>query len=178
MKSKYWLCKRKGIFFSLDSATGKRESLRTGDREEAHRIVRAKNEATVQPAINIAIAKAYLNGSDPKLFERTWAFVMQKFCSVKKENTRLRRERAIKSQAFSFIRNKRLVETTAEDFYAVLKSGGMFTHASVAVCPSLENYEEKVIHLNEKLGLHREFSKNPAESISTILVHMISPWIR
>ena len=35
MKAKYWLCKRKEIFFSFDSTTGKRESLHTGDREAA-----------------------------------------------------------------------------------------------------------------------------------------------
>ena len=128
MKTIYWLCKRKDIFFSFDSENGKRESLHTGDREEAKRILRAKNDAATQPAINISIAKAYLAGIDPKLVERTWAFVMGEFCSVKKESTRLRRERAVKSQAFNFIRAKRLVETSPEDFYAVLKSGGAFTH--------------------------------------------------
>ena len=128
MKTKYWLCKRKEIFFSFDSATGKRESLHTSDREEAKQIVRAKNDALTQPAINLSIAKAYLVGTDPKLAKRTWAFVIQEFCAVKKESTRLRRERAIKSQAFNFIRNKRLLETTAEEFYMVLKSGGVFVH--------------------------------------------------
>ena len=127
MKAKYWLCKRKGIFFSFDSTTGKRESLHTGDREAAKQIIRAKNDAATQPAINICIAKAYLVGTDPKLVERTWAFVMQEFCAVKKDSSRLRRERAIKNPAFTFIRSKRLVETTADDFYAVLKSGGVFT---------------------------------------------------
>jgi integrase len=127
MKAKYWLCKRKNGFFSFDAETGKRESLQTGDKEEAKRIIRAKNDAATQPAINISIAKAYLVGTDPKLVERTWAFVMQEFCAMKKESSRLRRERAIKSPAFNFVRNKRLVETTAEDFYSVLKSGGVFT---------------------------------------------------
>jgi integrase len=129
MKAKYWLCKRKNGFFSFDAETGKRESLQTGDKEEAKRIIRAKNDAATQPAINISIAKAYLVGTDPKLVERTWAFVMQEFCAMKKESSRLRRERAIKSPAFNFIRNKRLVETTAEDFYSVLKSGGVFTQS-------------------------------------------------
>jgi integrase len=127
MKAKYWLCKRKEIFFSFNSATRKRESLHTSDPEEAKRIIRAKNDAATQPAINISIAKAYLAGSDPKLVERTWAFVLHEFCAVKKESTRLRRERAVKGPSFNFIRDKRLVETTAEDFYAVLKSGGVFT---------------------------------------------------
>ncbi len=127
MKAKYWLCKRKEIFFSFDSVTGKRESLHTGDREEAKRIIRAKNDAATQPAINVSIAKAYLVGADPKLVERTWAVVIQEFCANKNESSRRRVERAIKRPAFNFIRNKRLVETTAEDFFAVIKSGGVFT---------------------------------------------------
>ena len=72
MKTKYWLCKRKEIFFSFDSTTGKRESLHTGDREAEKQIIRAMNDAATQPAINISIAKAYLIGTDPKLVERTW----------------------------------------------------------------------------------------------------------
>jgi hypothetical protein len=128
MKQKYWLCKRNGIFYSLDSQTGKRESLQTDDKEEAKQIIRAKNDATTQPAINISIARAYLAGTDPKLVERTWAFVIKEFCAVKKESTRLRRERAVKSKAFNIIRDKRLVETNAEDFYAVLNSGGVYVH--------------------------------------------------
>jgi len=44
--------------------------------------------------------QSLLVGTDPKLAKRTWAFVIQEFCAVKKESTRLRRERAIKSQVF------------------------------------------------------------------------------
>jgi len=128
MKAKYWLCKRKNVFFSFDAETGRRESLHTGDREEARRIIRAKNDSATQPAINISIARAWLVGTDPKLVERTWGFVIQEFCTVKKDSTRQRRARAVRSKAFNVIRNKRLVETTAEDFYAVLKSGGVFTN--------------------------------------------------
>ncbi|HEV2329562.1 MAG TPA: tyrosine-type recombinase/integrase [Verrucomicrobiae bacterium] len=127
MKQKFWLCKRKNVFFSFDSETRRRESLHTGDKEEAQRILRAKNDAATQPAINISIAKAYLVGTDAKLVQRTWAFVIQEYCAVKKDSTRDRRERAVKSKAFNIIRNKRLVETTAEDFHAVLKSSGVFT---------------------------------------------------
>ena len=131
MKAKYWLCKRKNGFFSFDAETGKRESLQTGDKEEAKRIIRAKNDAATQPAINISIAKAYLVGIDPKLVERTWGFVMQEFCAVKKDSTRLRRERAIVGKAFNAIRNKKLVETKSEDFNAVLKSGGAFANLTL-----------------------------------------------
>ena len=63
MKEKFWLCKRGNIYVSLDSETGKRESLRTGNKEEAKRPVEAKNNATRQPALNLSIAKAYLAAS-------------------------------------------------------------------------------------------------------------------
>jgi hypothetical protein len=87
MKQKYWLCKRKNTFFSFDSETGKRESLLTDDKAKAQRILRARNDAALQPAINISLAKAYLLGTDPKLVEWTWAFVIQEYCAVKKAST-------------------------------------------------------------------------------------------
>ena len=126
MKPKFWLCKRNHVFYSIDSETDRRESLHTRDAAEAERIIRAKNDSIVLPTINVAIAKAYLAGTDPKLVERTWDFVMQEFCAVRKDSTRLRRERAIRSKAFNTIRNKRLVQTTAEDFHVVLKTGGVY----------------------------------------------------
>lgn len=128
MKEKYWLCKRRNVFFSYDSTTGKRESLRTNDKTEAKRIVQAKNEAARQPALNITIARAYLVGVDPKLMERTWDLVMEEFCSVGKESTRVRRRRAIKSRAFNSIRKRKLIETTGDDLRAVMKAGGVFTN--------------------------------------------------
>src|SRR2546430_17555489 len=105
MKQKYWLCKRRNVFFSFDSETGKRESPCTGDKEEAKRIIRAKNDAATRPAINLSIARAYLSGTDPQLVEPTRAFVMQEFCSVNKESTRLGRARALNSKAVHSIRN-------------------------------------------------------------------------
>ena len=74
--------------------------------------------------MNITIAKAYLIGADPKLMERTWAYVMEEFCLIGKETTRQRRRRAIKSKAFNSIRNKKMIETTAEEFLTVIKSNG------------------------------------------------------
>ncbi len=106
MKKKYWLCKRKGVYFSFDSETRKRESLRTGDKAEAARILHAKNDASRQSFINISIAKAYLVGADPKLVERTWNCVMQEFCSRGKESTRQRNLRAIRGKPFDLNRGK------------------------------------------------------------------------
>jgi hypothetical protein len=56
MKTKFWLCKRKEIFFSFDSTTGKRKSLHDSNWKEARQIIRAKNDAATQPAINISIS--------------------------------------------------------------------------------------------------------------------------
>jgi integrase len=128
MKKKYWLCKRKSVYYSFDSETGKRESLQTSDKAEATRILYAKNDATRQSFINISIAKAYLVGADPKLVERTWNCVMQEICGRGKESTRRRNLRAIRGKAFDLIRDRKLVETTAEDLGAVMKAGGAFTN--------------------------------------------------
>jgi integrase len=128
MSKKYWLCKRGKIYYSLDSETGKRESLQTEDKEEATRIIHAKNDATRQSGINITIAKAYLVGADPKLVERTWSWVMLEYCSRGKESARLRNQRAISCKPFDLIRDKKLIETTADDLRAVMKAGGAFTN--------------------------------------------------
>jgi hypothetical protein len=102
--------------------------LHTADKEEAARVVHAKNDATRQPAIHISIAKAYLVGADPKLVERTWRWVMQEYGSRGKENTRRRNERAIRSKSFDLTRDRKLIETTADDLRAVMKAGGAFTN--------------------------------------------------
>src|SRR6266700_2443211 len=128
MSKKYWLCKRGKIYYSLDSETGKRETLQTDDKGEAARIIHAKNDATRTSGINITIAKAYLAGADPKLVERTWDLVMQEYCSRGKESTRIRNQRAIRSKPFNLIRDKKLIETTSDDLRAVMKAGGAFTN--------------------------------------------------
>jgi len=128
MKTKYWLCRRGGNYFSFDAESGLRESLHTSDKMEAQRLIRAKNDAAIQPALNISIAKAYLIGGDSRLMERTWEAVMFEMCSRKKEVSRLRIERAVKNRAFDYIRRKKLIETRAEDFFAVIKAGGVFVH--------------------------------------------------
>jgi hypothetical protein len=127
MKAKYWLCKRNNVFFSFDSANGQRLSLHTRDREEAQRILRAKNDAATQPAINISIAKAYLVGTDPKLVARTWGDAIKHYCSKQKETTRVRMEREYNKPVYNLIRDRKLVETTADDFNAVLQASGAFT---------------------------------------------------
>jgi len=48
----------------VDIKTGKRNSLQTGNEDEARQIINAKNQALRQPVLNMQIAKAYLYGTD------------------------------------------------------------------------------------------------------------------
>ena len=67
MKPRYRLIIRRGrgaTFYCVDRLTKKRTSLQTADRYEADRILHAKNEAAIQPMLNLQIARAYLFGAD------------------------------------------------------------------------------------------------------------------
>ena len=65
MKAKYRLFERaSGVFYIEDTETKRQESLKTKDKEVAHRLWHAKNEANEQPAINLQIARVYLAATD------------------------------------------------------------------------------------------------------------------
>ena len=123
MKTKYTLFRRGGIYYSQDSATGQQKSLRTRDETEALKLINARNEAHRQPVLNLHLARAYLAASDPAFVERTWQTVMDQMQSRGKDSSRERYASVFKSPAFDALRNKRLLETTADDFLAVFKDG-------------------------------------------------------
>lgn len=128
MKQRYWLFKRGQTYYVQDSVTGEQKSLGTSNRQEAERIRLAKGEAAQRPQLGLVLAKAYLAAYDPTLLERTWAMVMEEFCSRGKASTQTRAGRAIKHRAFDLIRHRKLIETTADDLRAVMKAGGVFTN--------------------------------------------------
>lgn len=76
---------RGSVYWCQDNETGKQETLRTKDHTTAERLFNAKNEAHVQPVINLQIARAYLMVSDPQAVTRTWQFVMEEI--VKREQS-------------------------------------------------------------------------------------------
>jgi hypothetical protein len=81
MKTRYRLiCRgpRGGGVYCVDTQSGKRTSLRTANEEAARQISEAKNQAVRQPAINMQIAKAYLQPGDPALAKGTWQDVMKR----------------------------------------------------------------------------------------------------
>jgi integrase len=128
MKTRYRLiCRgsRGGKYYCIDSATGKRTSLRTTSEDEARQLVEAKNNSQRQPVLNLQIARAYLSASDPAFVKRTWQHVMDEIQTHGRASTQIRYVRGMKSRAFDDIRHKKLLETTAEDFFAILKSEQM-----------------------------------------------------
>jgi hypothetical protein len=131
MKTRYRLThrgSRGGMFYCVDTRTGKRRSLQTCDEDEARQIIDAWNQANRQPAINLQIAQAYLHHGDPAMASRTWQHVMEQILSTKTGNTRERWQYAIQDKAFDLIRHHKLVETSAEHFLNVLNKGSVSTN--------------------------------------------------
>ena len=78
MKQRYGLVRRPwGVYYIKDKATGTQTTLKTDDNAEAQRLLQAKNDAENQPALNLQLARVYLNGADPRLGTRTWQVVME-----------------------------------------------------------------------------------------------------
>lgn len=125
MNHRFWLFRRNGVFYLQDAQTRHKESLHTRNRDEARRLRDARNDAADRPTLGIALAKAYLAGCDPALTERTWQAVMEQFCSRGNPETQADRRRVTNAKLFDRIRRRRLVETTAADFLAVLEAVGI-----------------------------------------------------
>lgn len=128
MKSRFSLFRRGGVFYAQDSTTGKQTSLRTKDEGEAQTLLNAKNEALRHADMNLQLAQVYLQHSDPTLAGRTWQHVMEQIIDLKKGPTRERWQYATTDKAFDLIRNRKLLQTTAEHFLAVLKAGSVSTN--------------------------------------------------
>jgi len=91
----------------------------------AERRWRARNEATASPGLNLALARVYLAANDPRMLARSWQEVIEEFCSRGQPQPQAFRRRKPGHPAFASLRRKRLAETTAEDFLAVLKAAGV-----------------------------------------------------
>jgi integrase len=126
MKTRYRLIRRGirgGLYYCVDTTTGRRTSLGVSDEDEARQIIEARNKSERQPALNLHLARSYLIASDPAWSQRTWQAVMEQIQVLGKDSTRIRYQRAVKAKIFDRLRSKKLLETTAEDFLAVLNEG-------------------------------------------------------
>ena len=124
MKQAFGLVRRPwGVFYLKHKITGEQKSLKTSDKFEAQRILQAHNETKVQPHFNLSLARVYLNGADPKLATRTWQEVMENIVAKKTDETRRRRDVAIKDRNFDCIRHLPVAETRPEHFDRALADG-------------------------------------------------------
>ena len=141
MKTKYTMFRRGEMFYMQDSTTGKQTSLHTKDETEAKSLLEARNAAQRQPVLNLHLARAYLTASDPAFVERTWQVVMEQMQSRGKDSSRERYASVFKSHSFDGIRNKKLMETTADDFFAVFKKN------QVSINEFLKRLHNFAVHL-------------------------------
>jgi len=117
-----------GMWYAFDNATGNSVSLKTRVKTEAEQKVHAMNETERQPAINLGLARVYLNATDPKLATRTWQEVMENIVAKKTDETRRRWEVAIKDKNFDCLRNQTVCETRPEHFDRALADGKVSTN--------------------------------------------------
>ena len=83
MKARYRLfLRRKSVYYAFDTTTRKFQSLETKDRQEAARLTATLNEAGKQPAMNLRLARVYLQHSDPAFSSRTWQHVNRQIPEV------------------------------------------------------------------------------------------------
>jgi len=131
MKSRYRLIRRgirNGAFYCVDTKTGKRASLRTGDEDEARQVIDAKNQAERQPVLNLQIAKAYLAGTDNGIATRTWQQAFEALIASKRGGNQMRWQTAVKDKAYDLIRHQVVIETQGEALLKVLRKGTVSTN--------------------------------------------------
>lgn len=119
---------RGGGFYCVDTASGRRFSLKTTDLRTAETLVHARNEAVRQPQLNLRIAQTYLSASDPEVAKRTWGDVMREVAALKGGSNQTRYATAAREAAFDSIRDRPLIDTQAEHFLVVLRNGGVSTN--------------------------------------------------
>jgi site-specific recombinase XerD len=129
MKQQFGLIKRPwGVYYLKNKVTGEQTTLKTRDKDEAQRLLQARNDSESQPHFNLALARVYMNGSDPKLGTRTWQEVMEHIVERKTDETRRRWEVAIKDKNFDCIRNITVAETRPEHFDRALADAKVSTN--------------------------------------------------
>jgi hypothetical protein len=103
MKERYRLFLRRGsVYYAFDSTTGKKQSLDTKDPSEAKRLVISLNEAGKQPAMNLRLARVYLQHSDPAFSSRTWQNVMDEAAKTKRGEAQVRWIRGVKEKPLQY----------------------------------------------------------------------------
>ena len=131
MKTRYRLIRR-GIrgngFYCVDTKTGKRTSLHTGNADEAQQIIEAKNNSERQPVLNLQIAKAYLAGSDNGITTRTWQHAIESLINTKQGANQHRWKTAAKDKTLAMLLPQVIIETKGEAILKALQMGTVSTN--------------------------------------------------
>src|SRR5213595_2077030 len=130
MKERHRLfLRRKSVYYAFDNTTKTFQSLKTRDKAEGERLLLALNEAGKQPAMNLSLARVYLQHSDPMVSQRTWQHVLDEIIKLKTGPNQYRWQNEAKDKALDLVRNRLVIETQAEHFLSVLKKGTVSTNA-------------------------------------------------
>lgn len=127
LKNRYRLHRQSsGTYYWQDNESSCRQgSLGTKNRVEAEKLLHAKNETQLAPSINLKMAQVYLAAHDPRMVTRTWADVMEQMIERgHKDSTKERCRRVFRARHFDTLRNKVIVETTAEDLLTIINGAG------------------------------------------------------
>ena len=95
------------VCYAYDTTTRRHKSLKTKNRDIAERLVAAMNQANDVPLLNRAMARIYAAGASPELMTRTWSEVMEAYAMKCAPLTRIRVDRAFRSEPFKFLRTHR-----------------------------------------------------------------------
>jgi integrase len=131
--NKYRLLKmnsRGGRYYAEDIASGRRQSLKTADRDAAAKLLHVMNEAQRNAHLNRRMAQAYMAGSDPQASTRTWQAVLNAIIESKAAGSenQYRWKTFSKDEALDLVRNRPLLDTTPDLLLAVLKAGTVSTN--------------------------------------------------
>ena len=84
MKNRYRVFRRGwGTYYCEDLVTKQQTTLKTRNKDEAYRLVAAKNETEVAPAFSLHLARVYWKAGDPAAAKRTWQHVMDEIPKLK-----------------------------------------------------------------------------------------------
>ena len=105
MKNRYRVFRRGwGTYYCEALVTKKQTTLKTRDKDEALRLVAAKNETEDVPAFSLHLARVYWKAGDPAAAQRIWQHVMDEIPKLKKGETKVRWLTANKDKAMDSIR--------------------------------------------------------------------------
>ena len=129
MKQRYRVFLRPwGTYYCEDLVTGKQETLKTSDKDEAYRLVAARNETQDGPAFSRQLARVYWKSGDPAAATRAWQTVMDELVKLKHGPNQRRWQVAMQDKAFDLLRQLPVLETRPEHFLRVLQQGSVSTN--------------------------------------------------